>query len=833
MAGGEGSRLRPLTSRRPKPLAPIANKPVMQHILDLLRRHGITEVVATLHYLADEIESYFGDGSEFGVALRYVVEDTPLGTAGAVKLAQDFLRDDTVLIVSGDALTDLDLTSLIAFHRQNKAAATITLQRVENPLEFGVVVTDAAGRITRFLEKPSWGEVFSDTINTGIYVLEPEFLAYMERGKSYDFSKDLFPQMLVEGKALYGYVTTDYWTDIGNLQQYQQANVDAVSGAVRVEMAGKEIRPGVWVGENTRVDPSASLFAPVVIGANVSIERDAVIGAHSVIGDSSIIGAGARIDRTVIWESAYVGEGAAIDSCTIADRNIIRERVQIGEGAVIGSRCTIGSDAIVQPHVKMWPDKSVAAGGVVSMSLIYGIKWPGSLFGANGITGIGNIDITPEFAMKLGQAYGSFLKPGQTVRTSRDMHPASRVMNRCIISGLLSVGVNVDDLRAYPTPLARFAVRTGADGGIHVRVSPRDPSSFLIEFFDADGINVDKALERKIENLFFREDFRRTSMDAVGKLGFPSRLLEGYTDAFMASMNPTAVKRANFKVAIDYAYGNTALFLPRILGNFGLEMIALNAYFDESKARALRSDAARNLQQLSNIVTTLDASLGIFVDHDGESLTLVDDLGRVIAQDRLQALITLLVARSRPGAHIAVPVTAPSAIEAIARANGATVTRTRSDRRALMALALSDPHLAFAGSGGSYEIMFPEFQPAFDALYGTGKILELLAAENRKLSELVDMLPEWFVASADVKCPWERKGTVMRCLIDQHNGEELDLLDGIRVLRPDGWVLILPDATDPAFHIVAESTNMAEAKALVEDYAARVTALGIAQTAIS
>jgi mannose-1-phosphate guanylyltransferase/phosphomannomutase len=825
MAGGEGSRLRPLTSRRPKPLAPIANKPVMHHIIDLLRRHGITEVVGTLHYLADEIESFFGDGSELGVSLRYVVEDTPLGTAGAVKLAEEFLKDDTVLIVSGDALTDIDLTALLAFHREKKSVATITLQRVENPLEFGVVVTDAEARVTRFLEKPSWGEVFSDTINTGIYVLEPEFLNYMERGKSYDFSKDLFPQMLAEGKPLFGYVTADYWTDIGNLQQYQQANVDAVSGAVRVELAGREIRPGIWVGENSRIDPSATLIAPLVIGANVSIDREAVIGAHSVIGDSSIVGAGARIDRSVIWESAYIGEGATIDSCTIADRNIIRERVQIGEGAVIGSRCTIGADAIVQPHVKMWPDKSVAAGGVVSMSLIYGIKWPGSLFGTDGVTGIGNIDITPEFAMKLGQAFGSFLKPGQTVRTSRDMHPASRVMNRCIISGLLSVGINVDDLRAYPTPLARFAVRTGAEGGTHVRVSAKDPTAFLIEFFDANGINIEKALERKVENLFFREDFRRTSMDSVGKLGFPSRLLEGYTEAFITSLNPTAVKRANFKVAIDYAYGNTALFLPRILGNFGLEMIALNAYFDEAKARALRNDAARNLQQLSNIVTTLDASLGIFVDHDGESLTLVDDKGRVIAKDRLQALITLLVARSRPGAHIAVPVTAPSAIEAIAKANGATVTRTRNDRRALMALALADPTLAFAGSGGAYEIMFPEFQPSFDALYGTGKLLELLAAENRKLSELVDLLPDWFVASADVKCPWERKGTVMRHLIDQHRGSDLDLLDGIRVLRKDGWVLILPDASDPVFHVVAEGRSSSEAHELVEDYAARVATL--------
>ena len=228
MAGGEGSRLRPLTSRRPKPLAPVAGRPVMAHIVELLRRHGIVEIVATLHYLADEIEAYFDTGDAFGVSMKYVVEDTPLGTAGAVKMAHELLAGDAFLIISGDALTDIDLTALIEHHRRAGNDVTIALQRVTNPLEFGVVVTDEHGQITRFLEKPSWGEVFSDTINTGIYVLEPGILDRMQRGRVYDFSKDLFPEMLREGKRLGGWVTDAYWADIGNLEQYQQANYDAL-----------------------------------------------------------------------------------------------------------------------------------------------------------------------------------------------------------------------------------------------------------------------------------------------------------------------------------------------------------------------------------------------------------------------------------------------------------------------------------------------------------------------------------------------------------------------------------------------------------------------------
>ncbi len=822
MAGGEGSRLRPLTSRRPKPLAPVANKPVMHHIVDLLRRHGITEIVATLHYLADEIESYFGDGSEFGVQMSYVVEDTPLGTAGAVKLAQQLLREQTILIVSGDALTDLDLTAAIEDHRANASDATIVLQRVTNPLEFGVVVTDADGAITRFLEKPSWGEVFSDTINTGIYVLEPSVLDYMESGKIYDFSKDLFPRMLRDGRKLRGFITSDYWTDIGTLEQYQRANYDALLGRVVVELPGHEVAPGIRHGEGVRVDPSATLVAPVVLGKNVRIGAGVHIEGPTVLGSATIVERGAKLTRTVGWEDVFIGAEATLGDCTIAERNTIKERVTIGEGATIGRGCTIGRGAIVRPNMKLWPDKWVSSGATVSMSLIYGMKWPGSLFGGAGVTGLANFEITPEFTMKLGQAFGSHLRAGQTVTTSRDTHPLSRIMNRCIISGLLSVGINVQDLRAYPLPPARYATRTGGDGGVHVRISPDDPSGLVIEFFDAGGINVDKSVERKIENLFFREDFRRTPMDDVGRLDFPSRSLERYTAGFLEALKPTAMRTSRFRVAIDYAYGNTATVLPRILGGLGIEMIALNAYFDATMARASHSDRHRNLTQLGDIVQTLEMDLGMLIDSDGESLTLVDERGRIIDRTRLLALVTLLVARAVPGARIAMPVTAPGAIETIAGDNGATVVRARNDRRGLMAqAAAAGPSLSFVG-GTNSEMIFPEFQPAFDALYGAAKIIEYLTTERRPLGELYDLLPTWHTTERLVSCPWERKGEVMRVLHDAARDEIDETIDGIRLRRDGGWVLVLPDASEPTVNVYAEGPSDEAAARYADELANRI-----------
>jgi mannose-1-phosphate guanylyltransferase / phosphomannomutase len=825
MAGGEGSRLRPLTSSRPKPLVPVANKPVMHHIIDLLRRHGITNVVATLHYLADEIENYFGDGWELGVSMAYVVEDTPMGTAGAVKLAEQLLAGERFVVVSGDALTDIDLSELIAAHERSRAVATIALQRVANPLEFGVVVTNDDGRITRFLEKPSWGEIFSDTINTGIYVLEPEIFEYMEAGKNYDFARDIFPFMLRDGRRVFGHVTSGYWSDIGNLQQYVQANYDAMRRAVQLEIPGAQVRPGVWVDAGATISPEAHVHGPVCIGRNVTIERGAVVEELTSLGASSIVAPNARLHRTIGWEDVYVGEGSSASGCTLADRVIVKDRVTIMEGAVIGRGSTLGSGSTVPSNIKLWPDKSVASGSIVSMSLIYGIKWPGSLFGADGVGGLANIEITPEFALKLGQALGSVLQPGQNVMTSRDAHPASRLTNRCVIAGLLSVGVNVHDLRETPVPVSRYAVRMSGDAGVHTGISPHYSDQFLLEFFDSHGVNLDKTTERKIENIFFREDFRRTPMESVGLLDFPERVVESYSSGFLTALAPSALTGANMRVVIDYAYSAASLIVPRILSNLGIEMVALNAFFDNAKVLTFGANRNRHLDQLANVTTSLGAGLGILLDQRGESLALVDDRGRIIEGSRLLSLLTFLVSSVVPGARIAVPVMAPSAIETVAEQNGATVVRTRTDRRSLMALAAHEgSSLAFAG-GANYELIFPEFAPVFDSLYGAAKIMELIAAQGRPLSAIVDALPSSHLASRRDQCPWERKGQIMRHLLDESDGQTVELTDGIRVSREGGWVLVIPDASDPLFNVWAEGRSDDEASRYADEIATRIEQL--------
>jgi mannose-1-phosphate guanylyltransferase / phosphomannomutase len=261
MAGGEGTRLRPLTSNQPKPMVPIVGKPCMEHILELLKQHGMEDVIVTLAFLPQAIRGYFGDGDSLGLSIEYSVEDSPLGTAGSVRLASDRL-DDTFVVISGDALCDLDLTNLVEFHREQGAAVTIGLKAVDNPLEFGIVVTDDEGRIERFLEKPSWGQVFSDTINTGIYVVEPEVLRHIPDDRPYDWSKELFPLLLEMGRPLYGYTMDGYWQDIGNLDQFRQANFDALDESVKLNVPGIRLRGNVWIGEGVELDELEGVEGP-------------------------------------------------------------------------------------------------------------------------------------------------------------------------------------------------------------------------------------------------------------------------------------------------------------------------------------------------------------------------------------------------------------------------------------------------------------------------------------------------------------------------------------------------------------------------------------------
>ncbi|MBM3457391.1 MAG: NDP-sugar synthase, partial [Armatimonadetes bacterium] len=392
MAGGEGSRLRPLTCNCPKPLVPVVNKPIMQHILELLRRHGVHEIVVTVHYLGEQIQAAFGDGSGLGLTLHYTHEETPLGTAGAVKLGQQWLQDEPFLIVSGDALTDMNLTALRQFHDQQQAVATLGLVRVSNPLEYGVVVTERDGRIRRFLEKPDWSEVFSDTVNTGIYCLNPEVFDLIPDGVPCDWSKDVFPQLLDAGRPMFGYVSEDYWCDVGSLPVYRQAQADALLKKVRVEMAGEHRGRGLWVASGAVVEEGARVDGPALIGEGARIKAGAVVEEFTVVGNHCRIEPDARVVNTVLWDGVFVGEQARANGAIVGRGTTVGRGAILGDEVVVGERCRIGSGSSLAALVKVWPDKHIESGAHVSSTLVWGTGASGALIRDGAVRGVPNVE---------------------------------------------------------------------------------------------------------------------------------------------------------------------------------------------------------------------------------------------------------------------------------------------------------------------------------------------------------------------------------------------------------------------------------------------------------
>ena len=312
MAAGKGTRLRPVPDLVPKPMAPVANRPVIDHILRLLKRHGIMEVVLNLHHLPEVITGHLGDGSGLGLHISYSPEPQLLGTAGGVKKNEDFLGTGTLLIMSGDALTDIDLTEFAAAHRRNGAIATIAVKEVSDPSQYGVVVTDEAGRVLGFQEKPSIEEARSNLCNCGIYMFEPEIFSLIPAGQFDDFGSRLFPDMLKQDVPFYAHTFSGYWSDVGNLSEFARGNADALSGRVRVEIPGKEVRPGVWVDEGAFIAPSVRLEPPVVIGRECHLDEDVVVEGPAVLGDRTVVGAGAHVVRAVVLPDSQVPSGSVI-----------------------------------------------------------------------------------------------------------------------------------------------------------------------------------------------------------------------------------------------------------------------------------------------------------------------------------------------------------------------------------------------------------------------------------------------------------------------------------------------------------------------------------------
>jgi mannose-1-phosphate guanylyltransferase/phosphomannomutase len=820
MAGGEGTRLRPQTSNLPKPMLPLVGRPMMEHIVSLLRRHGITDIVVTVAFLPNAIRSYFGNGSELGVRMVYATEETPLGTAGSVRNARDELTE-RFLVISGDVLTDIDLTSMIEFHEKNNALATLALCAVENPLEFGIVITREDGSIERFLEKPGWGQVFSDTINTGIYVLEPEIFDVIPEGRAVDFSSEVFPTVLEAGGPIFGYVANGYWEDVGTTAAYLKAHEDILNGKVEVDISGFELKPGVFLGKGSSVDPSARLDAPAFIGENCTIDEDAVIGAYTTVGANTRVSERAELRHSVVGENSYIGQAARIEGSVLGRSCDLRRGARCEPGSVVGEGCLIGANAELRAGVKVYPYKVVEAGAQVQSSIVWESGGTRTLFGREGVRGIVNVDISPELAVRLAKAWASSLEKGSVITTSRDTSRAARVLKRALMVGCNSVGVNVTDLEVATIPVTRHHIRTrGTQGGLTVRLSPDDPQSVAIRFFDSDGLDLSESEQRRIERLYHREEFRRVTAGDIGDIDFSPRALEHYTADVVEAFDLPNAARRDLKLVLDLSYGAASFVMPHLLSKVKADVLSINPY--AQTPGMISVDPVESAAGVVQSVRRSGADLGAVIDAGGEHLTLVDGTGRILSNDEaLMVFLDLITAGDDP-VRVALPATVSSEAYRLCAARGAEVITTALSSSRLMEAAASGGVAYAADQDGGF--IFPDFLPSFDGAAALINLIALLGRSGESLAQVVARVPDLPILRTEVETPFEQKGLVMRTLMEQlaEEDSELVLIDGIKVLSPTGWVLVVPDPEEPTTHVWAEGADWADSQRLSSGYVERL-----------
>ena len=524
LAGGAGTRLRPLTSQLPKPMVSLFGRPVLEHILLLLRRHGITEAAITLHYLPEAVTGYFGDGGEWGMDLRYYYEKEPLGTAGGVRACRDFLGDEDFLVISGDCVCDFDLTACARLHRERGAEATLLLHRVAEPLEYGLVRTDERGRVTAFVEKPGWGQVFTDQANTGIYLLSPAVLELVPEDRPFDFSRDLFPRLLREDRPLYGHVPEGYWRDMGACDAYLQTAADALDGRVVLDLGLPQRREGVWSAEP--LEETVDLTPPCWLGPGVRLDPWCRVGPHVVLESGSTVGRESRRRRSVVM-GASVGGESRLEGAILCPNAHVGDGCGLYPGTVVGAGASVGDHAVLRPQVRVWPGLAVQQGARLTASLVHGPGPSGLTFDDNGlIRGRMGETVTPELVLDLGSALA---EEGGPVALGWQGGTGAETLAAAAAAGITAAGGHaVEQDGTSPAAAAWAGEFYRLPAGLYLTQRGEEVT---LACFGAQGCLLPRSRQRALESILLRRDLRRPPARRMGSRTLLTCVDESYLSA--------------------------------------------------------------------------------------------------------------------------------------------------------------------------------------------------------------------------------------------------------------------------------------------------------------
>jgi len=512
------------------------------------------------------------------------------------------------------------------------------------------------------------------------------------------------------------------------------------------------------------------------------------------LGNHNFLGRGASLKRSILWDYNYVEHQAELRGTTVCNHVYIQNSAALFEDTVVGDKSVVGRSAVLKPQMKIWPHKAVADNSVVTQSLIWGAAHRKSMFSDIGVTGVANVEISPEMAVRLAVAYGSTVPQGTRITISSDCHNASRVIKEAFRAGLLATGVNVYDIGISTTPITRYAIKSlQGKGGVHIRTLPSELGTSLnIEFLDTQGINISKGTERKIENTYIQEDFRRVDVASMGETKYIPQLAEAYQEGLMKVVETNALKGCRFKILVAYDFRNLNWFIPPFLGKLGCVISTIDS-------------ADHTLQNTTGLVQSGHVDLGVFLSDNADDIALITPEGDIINGDKLLTVWAYIMFNQNRAQAIGVPVTASSAIESMAVQMGGEVVRTKVNPRSVMEVSREN-----------------FFQPLFDGLYVFLKVLEYLQLKDINISHLLEMVPESYLYKKDIPCSWAEKGMIMRRLIEDAKGTQVELLDGIKVFSEEGWILILPDCEEPIFKIISEASSQEAAEKLAKRYIKKI-----------
>jgi len=819
LAGGFGTRIQPLTNSLPKPMLPILNRPMMEHIIIKLRDElHITEMAVLLYFKPEIIKEYFGDGSSLGVKITYVQPDDDYGTAGAVAFAREFL-DDTFIIVSGDLVTDFDFKKIKKFHEKKKSQLTITLTSVENPLQFGVVIANEDDKIERFLEKPSWGEVFSDTINTGIYMVEPEILNYIPHGENFDFAKDLFPTLMSDNITLWGYSAQGYWRDVGNPQSYREVYDDIFKGLITLPYKGEKVvyENGIaYLEEGVNLHEKIRINGTVIVGKDSKVAEGVTLSNVS-IGANSKIKKHSEISNSILWDSVSIGQKVVLHNSIICNDNTIKDEVKANFGVIMAEHCDIGKKASFEKDIIMWPDKIIDPNSVVSNNVIWGNKYKSSIFEDGKVIGRTNIELSADMSVKLAESFGSILPIGSQVHISRDYHKSSRMLKRAFLSGILSTGINVMDIENVPSNVMRHCLAHDDNiaAGIHFRQSVDNPANTEIVLYTSEGLAIDTKLAKSIERIFFRENFRRVNYTEIGEISVKENIKDKYIDAVIEKLDHSVFKNNSLKIATDMMFGSTADIYPKIMNYLGIENILLNGYFDDKSLSKIATNVTKSQKDMGNMVKAMNLDCGFLIYPNGQKFQIIDDDGELI-YDYITLLVVLhlLELTTDKKLKIFLPAWAPDCIEYknLEITRGKLNNLKAEDIKEYDLIATTDGHFAFS-----------EFGLNRDAVFSSFKILELLLKSGKTLTKIITLIPYFAYKGENVACPSEFKGKMMRKFLEDGKNKKTSSVDGVKIWTSDDeWILMVPDEHKDFLNIYIQADDEKSASKIFWKYQEKI-----------